>query len=128
MSNLNGNEGNPLHVNSNVGDLKAPGQEACSSHLIFLTSERKMNYFKRWRRALDGLGVLGVAPFETSFHVNVWNQLRSRRRVGGCSHACYVDLSVVEGGDLEGRGRGGRDARATARPCEPPLGRAPPPA
>lgn len=82
---------------------------------------------------LERSGSLGEANFETSLHVIVWNKLINRQRVGGCSHhACYVDLSVLwrneGGGGGFGRTRRGRDARATARPCETPLGRAPPPA
>lgn len=79
---------------------------------------------------LEQSGSLGEANFETSLRVIVWNKLLNRQRVGGCSHACYVDLSVLwrNGRGGVGRTRRGRDARATVRPCESPLGRAPPPA
>lgn len=52
---------------------------------------------------------LGAANFERSVHSLVWNKHinRQHERVGGCSHACYADPSVLwkERGYVEGRGR-----------------------
>lgn len=66
-------------------------------------------------------GILGEANLETSLHVIVWNVLINRQRVGGCSHACYVDLSVLwRNGGIWKDGEGEGCARNSAAVRDPP--------